>query len=253
MSLRPLSWYKALRTSAGRTDAGAFLLEGTRAIELVSIAHRDQLIEIIAREKERGLEKFKCPVRVVSEKQLRAICPAQNPSGVCALVMLPKEKVSGGLPENPGEKILLLEEVQDPGNVGTLIRTAAAFGFRGAILSPGTADPFGPKAVAASAGSILSLWIRRTEHYMERLDQLKTRGFSLVAADLEGNDFFVPNPAGKVICALGNEGNGLTWPLLDKADIRLKIPIEKTRAESLNVAVCGGIAMFLLSRRRASG
>ncbi|MDD5676103.1 MAG: RNA methyltransferase, partial [Chitinivibrionales bacterium] len=163
------------------------------------------------------------------------------------VIKLPGDCTAQTLPQNPGDKILLLEDIQDPGNVGTLIRTAAAFNFSGIILSPQSADPFGPKAVAAAAGSVLALWTRRSEHYLDFASHLQSEGFTLIAADINGSPVLNKLPRQKIICALGNEGNGLSKALLDKADQRLKIPIKAQKAESLNVAVCGGIVMYLLS------
>ena len=144
-----------------------------------------------------------------------------------------------------------MEDIQDPGNVGTLIRTAAAFGFSGIILSDKCADPFSPKCVQSTAGSILSLWLRRTDNYVNLIQSLIRQNYTLIAADLQGEDRpDIFNITGQLILALGNEAAGLSESLLHKAQYRIKIPIDRTRAESLNVAVSGAICMYLTSRNQ---
>jgi TrmH family RNA methyltransferase len=107
------------------------------------------------------------------------------------------------------------------------------------------ADPLSPKTVQSTAGTVLSLWIRRTGEYEGIVRSLREKGYSLVAADLEGeeNPSFLKN-TDKLVLALGNEASGLSPDLLKLAHYRLKIPI-KEKAESLNVAACGAICMYL--------
>ena len=175
-----------------------------------------------------------------------SICSTRTPQGILAVVRLPLETYSDELPEEAGARILLLEDVQDPGNVGTLIRTAAAFGFSGVILTIGCADPMAPKCVQSSAGAVLSLWLRRTAHCLDLVRDLRLRGYCLVAADLDGEeDTSVFRTRDGLVLALGNEGGGLSNALLDMASHRFRIATERRRAESLNVAACGAICMYL--------
>ncbi len=166
-----------------------------------------------------------------------------------AVVHLPVDMYSGYLPEDVGDKILLLEDIQDPGNVGTLIRTAAAFDFSGVIMTENCADPLSPKCVQATAGTVLSVWLRRTTRYLEITKALRKDGYPLIAAELNG----VAEPSilyrqSKLLLALGNEAAGLSKALLDAADYRLRIPTVREKAESLNVAACGAICMYLSSQ-----
>src|SRR4030095_14291353 len=125
------------------------------------------------------------------------------------VVRLPRELYTDTLPRSPGSKILVLEDVQDPGNVGTLIRTAAAFDFSGVILTDKGADPLAPKCVQSTAGTVLSVWIRRTAQYLELVHTLKHRGYACVAADVHGEA--EPMRLGaypRLLLALGNEAAG---------------------------------------------
>ena len=243
--LKPLAWYKKLATKKGRLAAGAFLVEGDRAITQMMRYDSDAILEILATEAyEAAYGQY--PLRLLTAGQLRAICHSQTPQGILALMRLPLEVYTHTLPPSCGPKILLLEDVQDPGNVGTLIRTAAAFGFSGMILTEKCADPFAPKTVQATAGSILSLWLRRTPQYLSLAETLKYRGYTFVVADVQGEDEpAVLGQRERLLLALGNEAAGLSPALRHAAQARVAIPVERTEAESLNVASCGAICMYL--------
>jgi TrmH family RNA methyltransferase len=243
--LKPLKWYKELSTIKGRCEAGAFLVEGDRAIRQVITAHPEAIIEIIAAN-EPPSHLLRYPIRLVTQSQFNAVASAATPQGVMAVVKAPQDIYTGNLPREMGNKLLLLEDVQDPGNTGTLIRTAAAFGFSGIIMTDKCADPLSPKCVQSTAGSILSLWLRRSKSYLQMVQHLKENGYFLAAAALEGNeDTTIFSKKDQIILALGNEASGLSQDLLALADYQLRLPIARDKAESLNVASCGAICMYL--------
>ena len=242
---RPIKWYRSLATRKGRLKAGAFLVEGERAIRQIAGSSPDAIVEIVSTE-EASLICYEYPRRFVTVSQLDSISSTRTPQGTIAVVRLPRDTYSDRLPDDVNGNILLLEDVQDPGNVGTLIRTAAAFDFSGVILSDNCADPLSPKCVQSSAGTVLSLWIRRTPCYRDHVEELKSRGYCLVAADLDGvEDPSVLQSRDKLLLALGNEGSGLSSALLRMADHRLRVATVGQKAESLNVAACGAICMYL--------
>jgi TrmH family RNA methyltransferase len=245
MPLKPLKWYKKLSSRRNRLESGAFVVEGDRAIRQIMQASPESILEIVAMEDPPMIYRD-YPVRILPESQFLSICHTRTPQGIMAVVRLPYDTYSDSLPEITGNKILLLEDVQDPGNTGTLIRTAAAFGFSGVIMTEGCAEPFSPKAVQSSAGSLLSIWLRRTADYLEMVNKLKESDFILAAADVNGTD----GPAilggrDKLVLALGNEAAGLSGELMSLADYRVAVPTDRDKAESLNVAACGAILMFL--------
>ncbi len=243
--LKPIKWYKNLASSKERLEAKAFLVEGTRAINQVISSKPDEIIEILSTgDLPPAYSDY--AVRVVTERQLHSISSTKTPQSTIAVVHLPLEIYTDHLPDDTGAKILLLEDIQDPGNVGTLIRSAVAFGFSGVILTEKCADPLSPKCIQSTAGTVLSLWIRRTPRYMELVEKLKTGGYFLIAADLRGEeDTTVLQQQDKLLLALGNEASGLSKSILNTVDYRLKIPIVQEKAESLNVAACGAICMYL--------
>jgi TrmH family RNA methyltransferase len=242
--LKSLKWYRELAERKGRLAAGAFIVEGDKAIRQVMAGHPEAISEILAVDKASAYRDY--PVRLVTESQFRYISNTQTPQGILAVVRLPADIYTAGLPTNAGNKILLLEDVQDPGNTGTLIRTAAAFGFCGVILTENGTDPLSPKCVQSTAGTVLSVWLRRTKNYLELVKTLKNKDYTLVAADLAGNAGpDVLRSVKKLLLALGNESVGLTKALLNIADYRLRLPTAPEQAESLNVAACGAILMYL--------
>ena len=187
-------------------------------------------------------------MRILTSRQFVSISTNKTPQEIAGVIMLPRDSHSSKLPKQYGQKILLLEEIQDPGNVGTLIRSAAAFNFDGILLSEGCADPFSPKAIQASAGSVLSPWIRRTPEYLKLGIQLKRDGFRIIAADIYGNSKSILKGGGKVVLILGNEAKGISNKMLKIADTVFKIPHNTHSVESLNVAAAGAICMYLLRK-----
>ncbi len=247
MPLKPIKWYKNLRSQRGRQESGAFLVEGEKAIQLISENYHNDIIEIVTVESSsRSFSDH--PVRVLTEKQFNSISSAKTPQGAIAIIRMPEGINTNELPDSVGSKVLLLEDIQDPGNVGTIIRTSVAFGFDGAILSGRCADPFSPKCVQSTAGTVLSLWIRRTTGYLKIADRLKMKGFSLIVADVNGtDDVRILNSNDRLILGLCNESSGPSDELMKLADHVVGIPIDRSKAESLNVAVCGTICMYLTS------
>ena len=241
----PLKYYRKLATRKGRLEARAFVIEGERAVLQVMESRPGAVLEIVTIEDTRALYP-RYPQRTVTESQFRHITTSKTPQGVLAVVSLPMATYSDNLPENPDPQVLFLEDIQDPGNVGTLIRTAAALDFAGVILTEKSADPFSPKCVQSTAGSVLSLWIRRTKDCMGMVKELKEQGYFLLAADLNGKeDTTIFTGRHKLVLALGNEASGLTDEVLKMADYRLRLPTVPEKAESLNVAACGAILMYL--------
>ena len=149
-----------------------------------------------------------------------------------------------------GNRLLLAEDLQDPGNVGTLIRTANAFGFDGVILAGACADPFGPKTVRASMGAVFRrrVWTLPTE---DAIRALRKQGVPIVAAALRADaqsleDCTLPP---RLALAVGNEGHGLSPEMLGAADLAVRIPMEPG-AESLNAGAAAAVLLWEVYRRR---
>jgi len=263
--MKPISWYKSLSQPQARRSAGYFLVEGRRAVGQLLLFRRGSVEELLCVDGADALhappslnvdddcivDAAGIPIRAISAANMKSIATSRTPQGVAALVRIPPDVCTSEIPpsllsdDDAAARVLLLEHVQDPGNVGTLIRTAAAFGCRCVILSGKCADPFSPKVVQSTAGSLLSLHIRRSDGYIDMAAELKKRGYKLLAADLGGEDTHSLRGTGRHIIALGSEGAGLSGAILEMSDRKIRIPVDKSAAESLNVAVAGAIMMFM--------
>jgi TrmH family RNA methyltransferase len=248
-SLKPLKWYKMLATAKGRTESGVFLIEGDRAVRQIMDSHPQSIEEILTMG-ELASAYSDYPVRSLTESQFKSICLTKTPQGPLAVIAMPDDIESCDIPTDAGDRVLLLEDIQDPGNVGSLIRSAAAFGYSGVVMSDKCADPFSPKCVQSTAGAVLSLWIRRSALYLSIIGSLKSRGYSLIATVLNGDDPpSVLNGLNKIMLAFGNEADGLSESILGISNYRCKVPIRRENIESLNVAACGAICMYISSAK----
>jgi RNA methyltransferase, TrmH family len=252
--LKPIKWYAALHTAKGRAESGVFLVEGLRAIRQIIHTAPHLITEVVYPQDGGDGGGFPYPSRVLTGAQYRTVALSRQGCGPLAVVTVPGGWDEAVLPRERGRKILVLEDVQDPGNVGTLIRSAAAFGFSGVILSRKCADPFSPKSTQASCGAVVSLWVRRTDRYRHLLRELKAGGLTVVALDIHGKAWNPNAPAPRCVAlVLGNEGNGLTGETMRLADEIVKIPFDEDKVESLNVAACGAVSMYLASSQGNSG
>jgi TrmH family RNA methyltransferase len=185
----------------------------------------------------RVAEGRKIPVERLAASAFKKISTTETPQGIALLA----EIRGDSLPEKG--PCVYLDCVQDPGNVGAVVRTAAASGFSAVIAGKGTADFFSPKAVRGSAGGIAAIACVRDETG-EALGRLKKRGCRLVAADCrEGKDFRDFPYGADMVLIMGNEGEGISPVVLSLADRRVRIPLQG-EMKSLNIAVAFGILAF---------
>ena len=156
---------------------------------------------------------------------------------------MPEYSLSGMLAGDRA-RLLVLERLQDPGNLGTILRTAEAAGMNGVILSADSVDAFNPKVVRSTMGAILRVPFLYAENWTETLDALKATGVTLYAAHLQGSvPYTEPHYGERCAILIGNEANGLTDETTARADVRVRIPMEG-QAESLNAAVAAAILMY---------
>jgi TrmH family RNA methyltransferase len=150
--------------------------------------------------------------------------------------------------QQEGCRIVAMDGVQDPGNVGTIIRTADAAGFDGVLLSTQCADVFSPKVLRATMGSIFRMGIRVTDDLPGLLADMVQGGASVLSSQLDGEPFYQRSPLNdRFVLVIGSEGNGVTDEVKAVATHRVKLPM-RGGAESLNAAVAAGIMMYELTR-----
>lgn len=182
----------------------------------------------------------------VAEERLAELCDADSPRGVLALAQLPRAG-AGALPVRPAGVLLYLDGLQDPGNLGAVARVAEAFGAGGLALAPGCAHPNHPRALRASAGSLLRLPVGH-EVEVAALDA-RLRDARALWAALAAHGGTPPGrgrePGRALVLALGAEGPGLSAAVAGRCDLAWTIPLAG-RVESLNVAVAAAVALFAL-------
>ncbi len=236
---------RALRDLQGakaRQETGCFLVEGRK---LCAEALRDsQVLTLLVDEEKAGefaaLVDAAESVLLAPAQVVASACETKTPQGIAAMVRLPAPLV---LEEAQGP-LLVLDGVQDPGNIGTMLRTAEAAGFAGALLSPACADAFAPKTVRASMGSVLRLPIWRGA-LPEGLALLQNNGYTVISAELGGTPFARARAGlgASLALVIGSEGNGVSDAVSGFANLRVSLPM-RGRAESLNAAVAAGILMY---------
>jgi len=186
----------------------------------------------------------------VSEPVMKVMADTQTPQGILALVKQ-KHTTLEEILGRPGKAhLMILEAIQDPGNLGTILRAGEGAGITGLIMNPSTADLYSPKVIRSTMGSVCRVPFVYVESLEEACNKLKEKGIRIYAAHLKGSrsydleDYTAP-------CAflVGNEANGLTEQALSLADARVMIPMEG-QVESLNAAVAASILMFEAARQR---
>lgn len=244
---------RALHRGSGREQAGEFLVEGVRLVEDLLASPtvlRKALISPSLEDTARGtglarrLREAAATVHV-TEQELARIATTETTQGVVAVAAIPSFQL-GDIPLTSPSLVIVLDAVQDPGNFGTIVRSADAFGAALIAALPGTVDPWNPKAVRSAAGSSLRVPIVQT-NLGDFMEYLRAHGGVLLGADMNGADVEQDRTQGPVALALGNEGAGLGEAVRAECERLVAVPIRGS-AESLNVGVAAGILMHLLSR-----
>ena len=187
---------------------------------------------------------------VVSDAVFKTVSETINPQGVVAIVTMPEYEIlnEGFLTQTYNKtgkiKLLILEDTADPGNLGTIMRTAEAAGVTGVIMGRGTVDIFNPKAVRSTMGSIFRLPFIYVEDVRETIRELKKYGISFYAAHLKGKQSYKDvKYSDKAGILIGNEARGLSPETAELADIYIIIPMQG-KVESLNAAVAAALMMY---------
>lgn len=236
---------KLAQSAAFRLEEKAFFAEGLKLCQELAKSCPIKVIYYTekALAKTPDLKRFDCEQYLVQDHVAEKLAGTQSNQGVFAVFGQPVANFLD-LPRNG--RFLALERVQDPGNVGALIRSAAAFGFDGVILSPGCADPFGPKVLRASMGAAGRMPVVTCPNLADALAQLRAWGSTCLAAALYNSrplhevDGAYPNG---VCVVIGSEGQGLSDGVIAACDAAVRIPITG-KVESLNASVAGSVLLW---------
>ncbi len=254
LSQREQRELRALRQRKRREAEGLFLAEGVRAVEdLLRSPLRVRFLAAASSlgDGERGLALLReagaghVPVREVSDAELREYAGTDTPQGVIAVAEVPARALSDLAPAHGRAAVLALDAVQDPGNFGTLVRTAEALGASGVLVLPGTVDPWNPKSVRAAMGSSFRLPVASAA-WDEAEGWIRAAGLTVLAA-AAGGEALPSSPPERAVLVVGNEGAGISDGTRRLADHVVGIPL-RGRAESLNVGAAGAILLHELLR-----
>lgn len=236
---------KSLKNKKNRIETGCFIAESDKiAYEALeygcakSILTKREDHPIIEKAINSGVDVY-----IVNDAVICAVSDSKSPQDVLAVV----NKASLPTPAKPeGKLIVALEDLSDPQNIGTIIRTADAAGADMVIISSGSADYTSPKAVRAAMGSIFHIPVLITDDFISTLNTLKENDIALIAGHLKGSDSLPQRNSSCIL--IGNESRGLSKEASALADILYKINIYG-KAESLNAAVAAGILMYKIADR----
>lgn len=185
----------------------------------------------------------------VADNVFKSVSDTQTPQGVMAVVEMPEYDLEQLL-NGESTHLLILESIQDPGNLGTMVRTGEGAGVTGVIMNKTTVDLFNPKTIRSTMGSIYRVPFFVAEDLGATMQELQTKGISLYAAHLKGEHAYDEEDYTKACGFLiGNEGNGLSDEIANLADTYIKIPMEG-QVESLNAAISATLLMYEANRQR---
>lgn len=232
--------WKALKDRKGRRESGCFLVEGRKMVE-EALASAFDVETVLVQEGMELPDGLSMPVYELPAHVLAAVCDTKTPQGIAAVVRMKEQSALG-------KHIVVLDGVQDPGNVGTIIRTADAAGLDGVLLSTQCADVFSPKVLRATMGSIFRMNLRTTDDLPGELTKLREKGYSILSSQLDGTPFYEREKvAEQFALIIGNEGNGVSEQVQQTATHRVRLPM-RGGAESLNAAIAAAIMMYELMR-----
>jgi len=248
---------RSLSESKCRQQERAFLIEGVKMVEealrdnlgVKMVVAAPSLVQHHGKGVLKLAESRSMDVVWISERLLDMIAKSKTPQPVMAVVSM-KEHTEKELLAHRSGLIVIVHRLQDPGNLGTILRTAEAVGASGVAVTPNTVDTFNEKAIRASMGSILRLPIARVGDVSAFINRCRQNGFQTVATVLAGEkthfdvDFTKPTAV-----VLGQEGAGLPHDLIADIDVRVRIPMAET-IDSLNVATAAAVILYEALRQK---
>ena len=221
-----------------------FLVEGIKMLE-EAINENADIDLIVLREGtaiQKDISQFKNIV--VTEKVFNTLTDVVSPQGVLAVI----NKKSDIKIDESADYILALDGIQDPGNLGTIIRTVDSANLKQIIVSKNTADSFAPKVIRSTMGAIYRVDIIEVENLVETLKNLQKNNFNIITTSLNTNNSIYDISYNKSVVVIGNEANGVSKEVLDLSDYKVKIPM-LGKTESLNASVATGIMIYEYVRR----
>jgi len=243
---------KLQKKSRLRDEKGIFLVEGPRMTEEIPAERIEKVYasESFAKKNKEFLEKLQAPVELLTDTVFAYVSDTKTPQGILAVVKQQPYSFEELLGKEKASFLLILDHLQDPGNLGTIMRAAEAAGVTGILMSSDCVDIYNPKTIRSTMGALYRVPFVVSEDFAGDIERLKKAGVSTYAAHLgatisyEGADYKKP-------CAfmIGNEANGLSDEVAALADCKILIPMAG-QVESLNAAMAATVLMFEAARQR---
>lgn len=245
---------KKLKEKKYRDINKEFIVEGIKMIKeaieekvkIKQIIICDNCINtnIISKELMYEIAKYECIY--VNEKIFNMISEVNTPQGILAIIEINSEETEIDFSE---DVIVALDDIQDPGNLGTILRTVDSIGLKQILVSKGTADCYNPKVVRSTMGAIYRVKIIECDDLEKTLKTIKNKNYKLVITSLQTENSFYDVDYNKKVIVIGNEANGVKNDIQNIADVKVKIPMFG-KTESLNAAVSTGIVLYEYVRQK---
>lgn len=235
----------SLAQASARNEHGLYLVEGENMVR--EAVRTGKALSVLIDESKLSLYEKSIPsgieIITLSGHVIKKISTTVTPQGILALCALPQETSLGDI----GTRVVVLNGVQDSGNVGTIWRTAEAAGFTGLLMDNNCADPFSPKVLRSSMGACFRIPVIRLDDLCGAFKYFS--GFSIIATSLEGETLFKTSlPKDNILIIIGSEARGIHEDVLSYATRKVKIPM-KGQTESLNASIAAAIIMYEIMRR----
>ncbi len=235
---------KSLNQKKYRDEYGEYFVEGIKQVTEAIVEYAD-IKQIIICEKllQNKIDVKDFPTEFVSDKVFKSISDTQSPQGI--LAVLAKQKYNNDF----SNVIFALDDVQDPGNVGTIIRTLDCAGIKNLIVSSATADVYNPKVVRSTMGAIYRIQIDESNDLMKTLTELQKKEYKIIVTTLDTDNYYDSLKFDeKTVVVIGNESKGIKKEIQNLADIKVKIPL-LGKTESLNAGVAASIIAYEYVRK----
>ena len=245
---------KKLKDKKYRDISGEYIIEGINLVKeaIQEKANIKQFVlcddceknESIPKELMYEIAKYECVY--VTEKIFKYLSEVQEPQGIIAIIGKEGKDTNIDYSE---DIIVALDNVQDPGNLGTILRTVDSIGLTQILVSKGTADSYNPKVVRSTMGAIFRVKIIECEDLAKTLKEIKKQKFKIVVSSLQTNNSIYDINYNKKVIVIGNEANGVEKEIQEMADEKIKIPM-LGKTESLNASVATGIILYEYVRQK---
>ena len=247
---------RKLKDKKYRDESNEYVVEGVKLVE-EAVKENAKIKQIIVCED--TTRTYEIPTHImleiakyecisVSDKIFNIITQVTNPQGIMAII---EKNAQDAQIDYTQDIIVVLDDVQDPGNLGTILRTVDSIGLNQIIVSKGTADAFNSKVVRSTMGAIFRIKIIEVENLAQAIKEMRKHHFKLMVTSLQTENSIYDIDFNKKIIVIGNEANGVSKVFQDMADEKAKIPM-LGRTESLNASVAAGVVMYEYVRQKLS-